>query len=93
MEQGIGTIGWALDAIRRGEKVARAKWEGTGMFIYYVGANSYPVSGNPGSPVKGMYENDMVPYKEYIAFRAIDGEIIPWVGLTGELFATDWKIA
>src|ERR1043165_3123459 len=36
------TFGLALDALKRGLRVARAGWNGKGMFAYLVPANSYP---------------------------------------------------
>src|SRR5690606_14947647 len=36
------SFGHAIVALKQGEKVARAGWNGKGMFLYYVPANSYP---------------------------------------------------
>ena len=85
-------IGQAIDGCKNGFKVAREGWNGKGMFIYYVGANSYPVSGNPGSPVKGMFKDDMVPYQAYIAMKTADNTIVPWLCSQSDLLADDWDI-
>ncbi len=86
------TFGEAIEAIKDGEKAARKGWNGKGMFIYYVAANSYPVSGNPGSAVKGMFKNDMVPYRHYIALKTAQNDIATWSPSTSDALAEDWEI-
>ena len=36
-------FGLAVEAMKLGKKLARAGWNGKGMFVYYVPANAYPV--------------------------------------------------
>lgn len=85
-------IGAAIEKMEKHEKVERAGWNGKGMFIYYVAANSYPVSGNPGSPVKGMFPDDMVPYQAYIAMKTADNTIVPWLCSQSDLLADDYQV-
>lgn len=85
------TFGVAIEAVKRGEKIARKGWNGKGMFVYYVNANSYPVSGNANSPVQGMFENDMVPYQAYLAFKTADNNIVPWLASQTDILAEDWE--
>ena len=91
MEQKIGSIGWARQRLEEGAKIARKGWNGKKMFLYFVGANSYPVSGNPGSPIKGIFENDMVPYQSYIAMYTADATIVPWLCSQSDFLANDWE--
>lgn len=37
-------FGTAIQELKGGKRVARSGWNGKGMFIYYVPANSYPPS-------------------------------------------------
>lgn len=86
------TFGDALVLLKAGYKVARVGWNGKGMFLYHVGANSYPVSGNPGSAVKGMFEDDMVPYGAYIAMKTAQDNVIPWLASQTDMLAEDWTV-
>lgn len=36
------TFGEAIEAAKMGKKIARAGWNGKGMFLYYVPAAAYP---------------------------------------------------
>lgn len=91
MEQVIGSFGWAIQRIKEGAKVGRQGWNGKGMFIYYVNANSYPVSGNPGSAVKGIFPDDMVPYQAYIAMKTADNTVVPWLASQSDVLEEDWE--
>ena len=85
-------FGWAINQIKQGKKISRRGWNGKGMFLYYVGANSYPVSGNPGSAVKGLYPDDMVPYSAYIAMKTVTGVIVPWLASQTDVLSEDWGV-
>ena len=85
-------FGEAIAAIKAGKKAARAGWNGNGMFIYYVAANSYPVSGNPGSAVAGYFMDDMVPYRHYIALKTAQNDIATWSPSTSDALAEDWEV-
>jgi len=86
------SFGEAISFLKKGYKVARKGWNGKGMFIYYVKANSYPVSGNPGSAVKGIFKNDMVPYRHYIALKTAQNDIATWSPSTSDALADDWEV-
>ncbi|MGH1461241.1 MAG: DUF2829 domain-containing protein [Neptuniibacter sp.] len=86
------TFGDALVFLKAGGKVARKGWNGKDMFLYHVKANSYPVSGNPGSAVEGMFENDMVPYGAYIAMKTAQDNVVPWLASQTDMLADDWVL-
>lgn len=77
--------------MKEGAKVARRGWNGKGMFIYYVPAAKYPASGNTLGTMKGRYEDDLVPYREYVAMKTADDTIVPWVCSQSDLLAEDWE--
>ncbi len=83
-------IGQAVKEMQDGKKVARAGWNGKGMFIYYVQANSYKAT----SPVaKAEWGEDaLVPYQEYAAMKTVQGTVIPWVCNMADMFARDWEV-
>lgn len=70
--------------------IARQGWNGKGMFVYYVRANSYKAT----SPVakERFGENAMVPYGAYYAIKAADGKVYPWFPSQQDMTADDWII-
>jgi hypothetical protein len=88
----VFTFGEAIEALKLGKSVAREGWNGKGMFVYHVAANSYPVERNSNSAVKGMFENDMVPYREYLALKTAQNDVATWSPSTSDALAEDWLI-
>ncbi len=86
------TFGDAIALMKKGAKIARVGWNGAGMFVYYVASNSYPVSGNPNSAVKGLFENDMVPYRAYMALKTAQNDIAMWSPSGSDALAEDWIV-
>lgn len=88
----LGSFGEAIELMKDGQKVSREGWNGKGMFIYYVPANSYPASGNSLNTMTGLYKDDMVPYGAYIAMKAVDGTVVPWLASQTDMLANDWSV-
>jgi hypothetical protein len=85
-------FGHALVALKEGKKVARAGWNGKGIFLYYVPANSYPAGQNPLGTMKGIFPDDMVPYGAYIAMKTAQDNVVPWLASQTDVLADDWQI-
>ena len=86
------TFGLAVEALKKGLKVARAGWNGKGMFLYYVPAASYPANRNENGPMVGMFPGDMVPYCAYIAMKTVDNKVVPWLASQTDVLAEDWGL-
>jgi hypothetical protein len=86
------TFGLAIEAMKRGQKVARAGWNGKNMFLYYVPANEYPAQRNVLQTMVGVFENDMVPYGAYIAMKTAQNNVVPWLASQTDMLANDWSI-
>lgn len=86
------SFGHALMALKGGQKVSRAGWNGKGMFLYYVPANKYPASGNTLGTMKGVFPDDMVPYGAYIAMKTAQDNVVPWLASQTDVLADDWGI-
>lgn len=84
------TFGLALEAIKKGFKVARAGWNGKGMFVYHVPANAYPVQ--TGAAKSHFGEGAMVPYNAYMAIKNVDNTVSTWVPSVNDCLASDWSI-
>ena len=86
------SFGDAVAALKEGLRVERAGWNGKGMFLYYVPENKYPASRNEHGTMIGVFEDDMVPYREYIALKTVDNQVVPWAPSISDALAEDWQI-
>ena len=86
------SFGDAVAALKEGLRVEREGWNGKGMFLYYVPENKYPASRNEHGTMVGVFEDDMVPYREYIALKTVDNQVVPWLASQTDVLAEDWQI-
>ncbi len=84
------TFGLALEAVKRGARIARAGWNGKGMFAYLVPANSYPAQTGAAKAFFG--EGGMVPYNAYLALKGADDTVSTWAPSGSDALAEDWLI-
>lgn len=82
-------FGEAIKQAKLGRKVARKGWNGSGMFAYIVPANSYPAQ---TEAIKGQFEDDMIPYREYWALKTAQDDIAMWSPSGSDSLANDWNI-
>lgn len=81
-------FGQALECLEAGNKVHRTGWNGKGMFLYLVPANSYPAQ----TDVARKEFGDMVPYGAYIAIKTVQGTVeAGWRPTTMDMLADDWQ--
>jgi hypothetical protein len=80
----------ALDYLKSGEKVARAGWNGKGMFVFLVPGSTFTVS---RAPLLGIYpEGTEINYCPHIDMKTADGKIVPWLASQTDVLADDWVI-
>lgn len=84
------TFGDAVEALKAGQKVARAGWNGKGMFVYYVPANAYPV--NTAAAKSFFGEGSLVPYNAYMAIKNVNNTVSTWVPSVNDVLAEDWEV-
>lgn len=84
------SFGEALVALEAGKRLQRAGWNGKGMFVYLVPANSYPAQTDAAKAHFG--ENAMVPYNPYFAIKNVDNTVSTWVPSVNDCLAKDWVI-
>lgn len=80
----------ALNALKRGMKIARKGWNGKGMFLYYVSADRYPVKMEAAKEIADA--DGMVEYGAYIAMKTAQGNVVPWLASQTDLLSDDWVI-
>lgn len=89
-ENGKMSFGHALVAVESGAKIARSGWNGKGMFVYYVPANSYPAQ--TGVAKKHFGADAKVPYRAYMAMKTVDNDVVMWTVSQTDALAKDWCI-
>ncbi len=84
------TFSKALEHVKSGSKVARAGWNGKGMFIFLVPGSTFKVN---RPPLLGIYpEGTEINYHSHIDMRTADGMIVPWLASQTDMLANDWEI-
>jgi hypothetical protein len=81
-------FGDAVKHLKAGGKVARAGWNGRGMFVYMVPANNYPASTDAA---KSYFRGKLVPYNAYLAIKNVDETVSTWVPSINDVLAEDWE--
>jgi len=84
------TFGEAIQAAKSGKKVARAGWNGAGMFAYIVPAAEYPATTKIAKDYFG--ENELVPYRAYWALKTAQEDIAMWSPSGSDSLAEDWYV-
>jgi hypothetical protein len=86
-------IGWAVSCMRAGGRVARAGWNGKGMYIAYQAGypDGIPINENTaratGEPLGAVRR-----FLPYVGMRTADGSFVPWLCSQTDLLATDWDL-
>lgn len=84
-------IGWAVKELHNGNRVARAGWNGKGMFLFLVPGSHFKVN---RAPLLGIYpEGTEIDYRPHVDMKTVDGQVVPWVCSQSDLLATDWEVA
>lgn len=82
-------FGQALEALKAGKRVARAGWNGKGMFLYLVNGSQFTVN---RPPLLGIYpEGTVIDYRPHIDMKTADGQCVPWVASQSDLIVEDWS--
>lgn len=83
-------FGQALEALKRGDKVGRAGWNGKGMFLFLVPGSTFVVN---RPPLLGIYpEGTSIDYCPHVDMKTADGKVVPWLCSQTDMLAEDWGI-
>ena len=73
-----------------GKKIARAGWNGKGMFLFLVKGSVFKVN---RPPLLGIYpEGTEINYCPHIDMKTADGKVVPWLCSQTDADAEDWEI-
>jgi hypothetical protein len=82
-------FGQAVEELKAGKKVARAGWNGKGMFIFLVPGSVFQVN---RAPLLGIYpEGTIINYCPHIDMKTADEKVVPWLASQTDVLAEDWK--
>ena len=84
------TFGQAIEALKGGKKVARAGWNGKGMFLFLVPGSTFKVN---RPPLLGIYEEGHeVQYHAHIDMKTAQGYVVPWLASQADVLSEDWQV-
>ena len=84
------SFGHAIVALKAGQKVARAGWNGKGMFLFLVPGSTFKVN---KAPLLGIYEEGTeIQYHAHIDMKTAQGYVVPWLASQADMLADDWTI-
>jgi len=84
-------FGQALEALKRGEKVARVGWNGKGMWLVLQKGypDGIPINRNTAEAT-GLPEGTVCKFLPYIMMKTATGEFVPWLASQTDVLAEDW---
>lgn len=77
-------FGQAIEALKQGKKVARAGWNGKGMFLLYVPATKWGIIEEIGLDIP---KENLSPW---IGMKTADGKFVPWLASQTDMLSEDW---
>jgi hypothetical protein len=84
------SFGHAVAALKAGKRVARAGWNGKGMFLFLVPGSRFKVN---RPPLLGIYpEGHEISYHAHIDMKTAQGDVVPWLASQSDVLADDWQI-
>lgn len=84
------TFGLAVEAMKRGAKVARAGWNGKGMWLALIEGDRWGIGGHAPYDIPG---GPHVKHASFIGMRTADEKFVPWLASQTDMLASDWTIA
>lgn len=95
------TFGLALEALKRGQKVAREGWNGKGMFLFLLPAGNIPKSAIHDPALRKVIdehcEGDTFPALPSIRMWTVNAEgrravLTGWLASQTDMLSEDWLI-
>lgn len=92
-ESGKMSFSEALYALKRGAKIARAGWNGKGMFLTLQDGSEVDGSFMRNENAKNFYGDGKVRICPHIDMKAADGSyVVGWLASQTDMLADDWCI-
>ena len=83
------SFGLAVEALKKGKLVARAGWNGKGMWLFIIqGSNDIAKLHGYGF---GEMANEPT-FRDAIFMKTVDNQLVPWTASQTDVLADDWLI-
>lgn len=79
-------FGQAIEALKHGEKVTRAGWNGKGMYLLYVPSEKWGIISEIGLNIP---KENLLPW---IGLKTADRHFVPWLASQTDMLAEDWEV-
>jgi hypothetical protein len=84
-------FGEALSALKSGQRVARAGWNGKGMWLAHVAGQDQPAAFAAYSIKSDHVASDYAP-AAWIGMKTADDKFVPWLASQTDILAEDWTV-
>ena len=86
-------FGLAIEAAKMGKKIARAGWNGKGMWVIYRTGypDGIPCNKNTADAV-GIPEGTLFKVRPYLQMKCVDDSFQMWLASQSDILADDWYI-
>lgn len=87
------SFGLAIEAAKKGKRIARAGWNGKNMSVAYQKGypDGIPCNKNTAE-AWGMKEGELFKCRPYLQMRCADGTFQMWLASQSDILADDWYI-
>lgn len=88
-------IGWAVTALKNGQKVRRRGWNGKGMYLWLLPAFTVPVDWCKEAHLRELATpTGTVECLPSVRMKTADGKVLTgWLASQTDLLADDWELA
>lgn len=83
------SFGLAIEALKAGHRVARAGWNGKGMWLFLIQGS------NDIAKLHGYGFGEMLgepTFRDAIFMKTVDNQLVPWTASQSDCLADDWQI-
>ena len=86
-------FGLAIETAKKGKKIARAGWNGKGMWVIYRTGypDGIPCNKNTADAV-GIPEGTLFKVRPYLQMKCVDDSFQMWLASQSDILADDWYI-
>lgn len=81
------TFGQAIESLKAGHRLARAGWNGKGMWLGLVKGHDYNAAKGPAA-VHAL-GCEQLPW---IGMKTADNKFVPWLASQTDMLAEDWAV-
>lgn len=80
------TFGLAIEAMKKGSKIARLGWNGADMYVTYVPTRTEENGG------EDMFDRPYIHYREFMLLKTAQDDLAAWSPSGSDALAEDWFI-